>query len=897
MATTVASLININNNNNNNNNNTTTTTTTHTASTVSHDTMAVQQSNGSVVGVKDDDNDIEADFLAFPPKVAAKAKFPPRCSVLVVGDTRGSQQGKNNNNNNDETPTVVYGGVVMQVGINLEDDADDDRTNHYKIQLQDDNANSASTKTMFVQEKYLYLAEGAPVWLYNKPTTTTTTTTSPCFDPAVVIGSTRMPASDVGLIQTPRIYHSVQVLTRDGHVSHGILPHHLIYRSSDVPPTKAPKEPPTSNFVPTSTTTVLHVQDRSSPVSSLSSASETTVATKSRNETPERDDAAQVSAGPATRLPACGLFQKDVAWDMPLRVPKRVSISSTDTSVSTSSLSLASATDGNSNSNSQKGGKPTNKAGGSTEFARIMSVLQASAAPKARLTKFTAQGGVDSKKTLKRVSIVEPKKEETKPLNNDLQDLMPVIPRKAKKIKTSSLSPVVGDADASPGTPSLLDSYACLQDEADPPASFHSMDEENDLPIENWVKYAASLPASSSTEAMTPSSGGFTVEDIEDDTRSNTFASSSEVATYVTNQNPTVFQTIAAVGTRHYYAAAFKGIRQFRQANFQDNNRAYSGVGEVIHENCLYWQLRGCCKTTCLRKEYHVKLTPERAMLLEQALQPVISPSGPIFCRPIGGMCNDMSYYSGTKGKFGIAENIGFQEEPQKESKVLFSAGPSVPVANTEKELGSITLNLPTYFGSDFFVAAMTGGSAGIKFCDQYSCSIRVEEQRESHGYEDRVPYTSATITGANAQMLRQCWLAIEDVLMQAVPPSLRRYLLFNLGKMNAYRAKHGDMVQTRNPFPPNDDPEELHWLATLKSGNFHKPGHNVIGFSQVCSLERVLEEMFPTCRVEIADPCRESFPKLFPQIIISGPNVEEVDECRRYLFFQALGKPFHPLF
>ena len=853
-----------------------------------------QQAQHSRRREDEEESDVEDTFIPFPPKVAAKARFPPQCPILVVIGTDKATAASLSSS------TTAAQGVVVQVGINMDDD---DRKNHYKIQLQPQQKEGEQNATtmVIVPEQSLYLTTGAPVWLY-KPTTTTAST-EPSFDKAVVIGTARLPtpteaSDDTGLVMMIKnaqrmamYYHSVQIQCDDTNkgssshcrVCHGVLPHHVLYRTpNSLPPTKAPKGP---KFMPSMTSP--QKDDRVSLVSSLSSVSSATEPVAMTTTTTPVSSGAydgngntaadRVERPVVSPVPSNGgsfhrnTVNKSVAVAIPprdLSAPrKRVSMTSVTSDTSTFTTD-SHKNDSDSVYQNQQGKTASttpkkNSSGATTEFARIVSVLHT---PSQQLhqpllaigfKKTAAERDNSTKRVIKRrrVSIEEdliPKKKQ-----GTTDDLMPVIPRKPKKLQSSS-SPLVAEQG------------------------------EMTTSIDEWVTYAASLPASSTqsgigatnkhcTKMESPLNhhGGITMETIDDEDDGAPHAVAITRRPYsntgygrLINPNPPVFQTILVAPGNHSLKAAIHGLRQLR----------CGGVGNVVFNSCLSWQLEGVCRANCLRAKYHVPLTPCDASKLEEALLPVVSSTGPILCKLVGGGSNaSLDYYSGTNRKLKVenySNNInGFQADPQSQgSTVLFSANPSVPTLDNLQAPVTSRFRLPTFFGTSFLVDVMS--LVGAQLCDKYACSIRIEGGGAIGG---RYVPLLLFVTGTNVQDVNLCWSYIQhDALAKAVPASLRRNMLFQLGKLNGSRDYHNDMVKTRNPFPSQSEHEEFHWLAMLKAGKFSKPDMKVLAMSQVLSMEKLLEDTFPTCLVEVVDPWkmldtngRPLFAHLYPHVIV----------------------------
>lgn len=519
--------------------------------------------------------------------------------------------------------------------------------------------------------------------------------------------------------------------------------------------------------------------------------------------------------------------------------------------MSLTSVSSHASTGTTDSTKNDSGRTPSSQKGNATtEFARIVSVPQTSGPPQPSCAigfhKTAAERSTKRVIKRRRVSMEEPPQK-----MQDTDYLMPVIPRKPKKVQSPSL--VVEKSERT-----------------------NSMDE--------WITYAASLPAVESspnhygkhsscikTESPTNHNGGITMEAIEDEEDDVPYAatrSPSSNACFVwrlVNPEPPVFQTIL-VGSNNQLQAALQGLRRLR----------FGGVGSVVSNSCLSWQLAGSCRTNCLRAKWHVTLTPQDARKLEEALMPVVSFMGPILCKPVGGSSSaSLGYYSGAKRKFETSKINGFQADQQcQASTVLFHADPSVPILDNNLQPPTTSrFSLPTYFGMSFLVGVLS--QAGTQLCDKHACSIRIEGGRVKN--KGGIPVALLFVTGTNPQDINLCWSDIQhNVLLQAIPASLRRNMLFQLGRLNGALGRSIDMVKTRNPFPSQSEHEEFHWLAIMKAGTFSKPDSNVLAISQVLSMEQLSEDTFPTCLVEVVDPAemldakgQQLFEHLCPHIIV----------------------------
>ena len=108
------------------------------------------------------------------------------------------------------------------------------------------------------------------------------------------------------------------------------------------------------------------------------------------------------------------------------------------------------------------------------------------------------------------------------------------------------------------------------------------------------------------------------------------------------NNNPSPFQRIV-FGRGHDFGKAFAMLRTIRARHGCDMSVA-GGMGEIVNNSCLWWQFRGKCRDNCPRGDNHVTLSREEARALEEAVAPLISDTGPIFCAPDTGM-NDRRGY------------------------------------------------------------------------------------------------------------------------------------------------------------------------------------------------------------------------------------------------------------
>lgn len=346
---------------------------------------------------------------------------------------------------------------------------------------------------------------------------------------------------------------------------------------------------------------------------------------------------------------------------------------------------------------------------------------------------------------------------------------------------------------------------------------------------------------------------------------------------YVYNKTTSPFEFIL-VGGKHNIREAVGLLRSYRRHQGKDTSRG-EGLGDLIHRECLKWQLEGRCLPSCRRWKQHKQLNLAKAKILEEILLPVISPEGPIYCLPKaklpheGGAANNIKRPL-EKGDLGA--------RTRKRQKKEFH--PDVAVLDTGTEALSKSFYLPGYFGPDFFLCALTD-SVVQDLANRYDCSIALEGElidSETPTYKGR-NLLFVRLESVNVGKMHRCFTAIEDTLFNAAPPCLRGYLLHAIGMMNNHRQKQRDIVCSRDPCSARKIRDDLRHMCLLQAGIIPKNDGRTVSLERARALRSELQKEFPNCHIEIVEQS-DDFPMIPSHIMFSGREMDDVASCRQLM-------------
>jgi len=245
-------------------------------------------------------------------------------------------------------------------------------------------------------------------------------------------------------------------------------------------------------------------------------------------------------------------------------------------------------------------------------------------------------------------------------------------------------------------------------------------------------------------------------------------------------------------------------VVHYPQYDFGDS----AGLWPCVAERCLKYHLVGFCYGNCQRANDHAPLTKEEAEALEHALHPAISASGPIV---------RMDFFeSGHKREHVSSDYNDATAKRQRLDRVANVSATGADLAKRYTAPGqearfdsgvpTLRVTLPIDLGKEFYrqyLLGPDGGSVATALCERFQCTL----QLRGKAIKSRAPYSgkeclTVTLRGSDVQQLQGCRLEIERILVQSVPPQLRAYTLYKLGRINGYHPVQRNLVQTVNPFP-----------------------------------------------------------------------------------------------
>jgi hypothetical protein len=804
----------------------------------------------------------DTNFLALPPTNAAKTKYPPQCRVqfCLYHNTKRESQTKTE-------PLLVshvVHGVVQQVGIHLASIRREDRyqikiTNNLLRMPRDKDRNTVEhhfPQTIWLPEEQLLFAPRTPVWFTRNHETK---------KEAIILGSEHSPPSEEESVagSDASVLYSVQILDDDHKIYHGVLGSQLAFRFSDTKPRSE----------------VNQQGNKSGAEQVLGRPASSSAATARRGSVQEHGRGGKAYV--LSTISGANISSDESSLD-----------ESNEDALETATSIAASK----------------NKAG-SRSALRL----------RIRMPRDSSSHSSAVEDSIMNEESAEPEAATRTEINN------------SSFTSTATAGSICADSASTP-MPVGSDSGTCTEASAslvDPPAAAGS-----DCPLlADTIRYAASLPKqheSSPPRALVsnPVPPSITVEDGENisalgshDGENNQPTTPVEAATdessyyyrdgrkYLLNPSPTLFTTIDPV-SYHRFRDARRELQEHLRCHYpQYDFSGCGGVWPVVHQRCLGWHIRGSCTETCFRRADHVPLSVQEAADLEYALGPVIGPQGPIFATTNNGNNSQKNAKSHKRVRFADEESIDSRPGKKHSSSVtllctfhkrgLGAKGQDTALfriygnatARDGVTSSSLDVILPSCFGLDFYGKVLIGadGCIATRLCLKFSCSFQLQDtELTTPGLSNGRAKGNhlARLKGPSLQKLFQYRLEIENLLVRAVQPKFRGYLLFLLGDFNGHRVVVNAIVQTTDPFlQDSSSTDDLTWVTVIKARCETMVQHRIIGYADLKKLEGSLLMKHPSCRIELVHRDSRHYPKVNSHIVICSKDYDDVYRCREDLF------------
>ena len=191
------------------------------------------------------------------------------------------------------------------------------------------------------------------------------------------------------------------------------------------------------------------------------------------------------------------------------------------------------------------------------------------------------------------------------------------------------------------------------------------------------------------------------------------------------NDNPSPLQYIQ-VSEKHDIVLALQKLREWRQYKGLDMSRG-KGVGDVLDQQCLHWQLTGTCSPNCQNLTSHQTMTVPRTSIFEKALLPVVSMDGPIYCKPgvsLPAEAGEALSFVTKKRPREELEDDSPSTIRKRTKKLRFE--PEIAVVDDTIVPMSQTYKLPGSLGYEFYMSTLNE-YVMQGFCNTFECSIDME--------------------------------------------------------------------------------------------------------------------------------------------------------------------------
>ncbi|CAB9529438.1 expressed unknown protein [Seminavis robusta] len=211
----------------------------------------------------------------------------------------------------------------------------------------------------------------------------------------------------------------------------------------------------------------------------------------------------------------------------------------------------------------------------------------------------------------------------------------------------------------------------------------------------------------------------------------------------------------------------------------------------------------------------------------------------------------------------------------------------------------TILMTLPAYaFGVDFFVQNIigAGGATAKRLGNRFECTVDLHgealEHRSKHSMMQKSSVLYVKVTGKKPDRLLDCRRLMEKLLVRAVAPELRSFLLFRLASLNRRDTGNQAILHTRGQqkvyridnlaslLEGAVDSEQKH-LTVVNAGPVADPQGRFIPLQPVKRNLEFLRNSHRSCVVEVFEKSEACPNIVYPFLTIYGSTHEAVVACR----------------